>query len=143
MLMVPRRNYGTSLLNEMFRDPFFSNWDASPAPSMRTDIQEKDGKYLVDVDLPGFTKDDIKIELKDGYLEIAAEKNEDKDEKDDDGNYIRRERRYGKCSRNFYIGNGITDEDIKASFKDGTLCIEIPKVDQKAIEDRRKYIAIE
>lgn len=143
MLMVPRRNYGLSLLDEMFKDPFFSNWGTPPAPTMRTDIQEKDGKYLIDVDLPGFSKDDIKIELKDGHLVIAAEKNESKDEKDNDGNYIRRERRCGKCSRSFYVGDGITDEDIKASFKDGILFLKIPKIDQKAIEDNRKYITIE
>jgi len=141
MLMVPRRKYGMSFLDDMLRDPFFTNMDS--APSMNTDIQEKDGKYLLDIDLPGFAKEDIKIELKEGYLEVAAEKNVSSDEKDDDGNYIRRERRFGRCSRSFYVGDYVSEDEVKASFKDGTLYLEVPKKDQKVIEDSRKYIAIE
>ena len=141
MLMVPRRRYGMDWFEDMFKDPFFNN--LSTVSSMKTDIQEKEDGFLVDIDIPGYAKEDVKAELKDGYLTISAEKNSSQDEKDEEGNYIRRERHYGQASRSFYVGENISEEDIKASFKDGTLNLVIPKKDAKQLEDSRKYIAIE
>lgn len=140
MLMMPRR-YGGDWFDQVFRSPFFANVDGDG--SMRTDIQELDEKYLLNIDIPGFEKEDIKAELKDGYLTVMAEKNESNEEKDKAGNYIRRERYYGKCQRSFYVGDGITQEDIKGAFKNGTLSLEIPKKDAKQIEQKNNYIAIE
>ena len=94
------------------------------------------------VDLPGFKKDGIQVQLEDGYMTITAAKSLDKDEKDEEGKYIRQERYSGTCSRSFYVGPAVTVEDIKAKFEDGTLRLNIPKKDPKAVEGK-KYIAIE
>ena len=110
---------------------------------MKTDIKEQDGDYLMDIDLPGYAKEDISAELKDGYMTITATKNESNDTKDENGNYIHRERYTGSCSRTFYVGNGVTEEDIKASFKDGTLHLSIPKEEPKKLEEQKKLISIE
>ena len=108
---------------------------------MRTDVQEKDGLYLMKMDLPGFDKNDIKAELKDGYLTIRAEKNEDTEEKNENG-FVMRERYSGSCSRSFYVGKDITEEDIQAAFQNGTLCLSFPAEKPKK-EEERKYIAIQ
>ncbi|MCB6994052.1 Hsp20/alpha crystallin family protein [bacterium 210820-DFI.6.37] len=142
MMMTPRRNFGFDLFDEMFKDPFFSRMDRQTA-MMKTDIKEKDGDYLMEIDLPGFAKEDINAELQNGYMTITAKKDESKDTKDEDGNYIHRERYTGSCSRSFYVGEGITEEDIKASFKDGILRLAIPKEEPKRLEDQRKLISIE
>lgn len=143
MMMMPRRNsFGLDLFDEMFKDPFFSRADNTKAV-MKTDIKEKDGDYLMEIDLPGFQKEDINAELKDGYMTITATKNESNDTKDEDGNYIHRERYTGSCSRTFYVGDGVTEEDIKASFKDGTLHLIIPKEEPKKLEEQKKLISIE
>ena len=111
---------------------------------MKTDVKEKDCEYEVVVDLPGFTKEEVKVGLENGYLTISAEKGLDKDEKEKEtGRYIRRERYAGSCSRSFYIGNDIKQEDIKAEFKHGILKLLIPKKEEKTIEDKSHYIAIE
>lgn len=141
-MMTPRRNFGFDLFDEMFKDPFFSRMDRQTA-MMKTDIKEKDGDYLMEIDLPGFAKEDINAELQNGYMTITAKKDESKDTKDEDGNYIHRERYTGSCSRSFYVGEGITEEDIKASFKDGILRLAIPKEEPKRLEDQRKLISIE
>ena len=109
---------------------------------MKTDVKEKDDKYEVDVDLPGFKKDELHLDLNNGYLTISAEKGLDKDEEDKKGKYIRKERYVGSMSRSFYVGEGITEEDIKAKYENGILKLTIPKKDQKAVDDK-KYIAIE
>ena len=114
---------------------------------MNTDIKETDNGYEMLIDLPGFAKEDVKVELNDGYLIVSAEKGFDKNEsdsKDDKKNdkYIRKERYSGSCKRSFYVGDAITEEDIKASFKHGILTLDIPKKDKKAL-DTAKYIAIE
>lgn len=145
MKLVPRNNnLGFSLFDnmfdDMFRDPFFTN-SGSTTKLMKTDIQEKDNNYILDMDLPGYDKSDIKAHLKDGYLTITAQKDSSNDEKDEKGNYIRRERYCGKCSRSFYVGEGMKEEDIKASFNNGILQLTFPKeVEQK--EDT-KYIIID
>ena len=109
---------------------------------MKTDVKETETGYEVDIDLPGFKKDEINAKLDNGYLTISAAKGLDKDEKDKKGKYIRRERYAGSMSRSFYVGDGVTEEDIKAKYEDGILRLVVPKKDAKAVENK-KYIAIE
>ena len=109
---------------------------------MKTDVKEVENGYEVAMDLPGFKKEDISAKLENGYLTITASKGLDKDEKNEDGKYIRRERYSGSCSRSFYVGDGVTEEDIKARFEDGILKLDIPKKDAEKIE-QKKYISIE
>jgi HSP20 family protein len=109
---------------------------------MKTDIREHDEGYEVDIDLPGFKKDEIQVELDNGYLTISASKGLNKDEKDKKGKFIRKERYAGAMQRSFYVGEGITHEDIKAKYENGILSLSIPKKEAKAIETN-KTIAIE
>ena len=109
---------------------------------MKTDVKETDSSYEVDIDLPGFKKDEINAKLENGYLTISAAKGLDKDEKDKRGKYIRKERYAGAMSRSFYVGDAVTQEDIKAKYEDGILKLAIPKKDAKAVENK-SYIAIE
>ena len=109
---------------------------------MKTDIREHDTGYELDVDLPGFKKDEINIELENGYLTMSAAKGLDKDEQDKKGKYIRKERYAGAMQRSFYVGDGVTEEDVKAKFEDGILKLSIPKKEAKAVETK-KTIAIE
>ena len=109
---------------------------------MKTDIREKDDSYELDVDLPGFKKDEIKVQLKDGYLTLSTAKGLDKDEQDKKGNYIRRERYAGTMSRSFFVGEDITQEDIHAKYEDGILRLSVPKKAPKNVENNG-YIAIE
>ena len=143
--MLPRtNNFGMSLfddMNSMFDTPFFRS--AQTAPAMKTDIKEKDGLYLMTMDLPGFDKDNIKIELKDGYLTVTAEQKKEKEENEEEkGGYIVRERNYGSCSRSFYVGDHVTENDVKAAYKDGALHLSFPKEAPKEVPET-KYIAIE
>ena len=111
---------------------------------MKTDIKEFDDKYEVEIDLPGFKKDEVQVELKDGYLVVSAEKGLDEDEKDKkSGKYLRRERYAGSCQRSFYVGDDITEEDIKAEFKHGLLKLFVPKKEAKPAVEEKKTIAIE
>lgn len=137
MMLVPRRKY--DFFDDFFKDPFFESNESSV---MKTDIKEKDNSYVLDVDLPGYKKEDIKMHMEDGYLIINAKTNKENDEKDKNGKYIRKERFFGECSRSFYLGNDIKEEDIKANFKNGTLNIEVPKKTQKEKEQEKKYIDI-
>lgn len=109
---------------------------------MKTDVRELDDHYELDIDLPGFKKDEISAELKDGYLIISAAKGLDKDQKDKEGRMIRQERYAGSCSRSFYVGEGVTEQDIKGKFEDGILKLSVPKKDAKKVEEK-KTIAIE
>ena len=109
---------------------------------MKTDVKETDACYEVVIDLPGFKKDEISAKLDDGYLTISASKGLDKDEKNKEGKYIRKERYAGAMSRSFYVGGAVTEEDIKAKYEDGILRLSIPKKETKAVENK-KYIAIE
>lgn len=137
--MIPRRKNEFDLLGEMFADPFFTEHESK---IMKTDIKEKKDKYLIDVELPGYQKENIKMDVEDGYLTIHAEINSDNEEKEE-GKFVRRERYVGSCSRSFYVGNEIKSEDIKASFKNGMLKIEIPKKEEKKKLSEKKYIQIE
>lgn len=110
---------------------------------MRTDIKENEGGYELAIDLPGYKKEDVKAELKDGYLIVTAQTKQDNDEKDDNGKYIRRERYYGTCSRTFYVGEEVTQEDITAKFEDGILKLSVPKKEAVPKAEETKYIRIE
>ena len=109
---------------------------------MKTDVKETENGYEVAVDLPGFKKDEVKIQLDNGYLTIAAAKGLDKDEQNKKGKYIRRERYAGSMSRSFYVGEDVKQSDIHAKYEGGVLTLDIPKPDQKAVEES-KYISIE
>ena len=109
---------------------------------MKTDVKETENAYEIDIDLPGFKKDEIQIELKDGYLTVSAEKGLDKDEEDKKGKYIRKERYAGALSRTFYLGEEIREEEIKAKFENGILSVSIPKEEEKKVEGP-KHISIE
>ena len=135
--------FGESLLDDFLDFPFENSYRSGRSQLMRTDIKDTDQGYEVTMNLPGVKKEDVKAELKDGYLTISASSNNSRDEKDDNGRYIRRERYSGSCSRSFYVGDQVTEADIKAKFENGTLTMMIPKKEvQPAVEDK-KYIAIE
>lgn len=110
---------------------------------MKTDVKETDGAYELAMDLPGYGKNEVKAELKNGYLIIHASKEEKEDEKDKQGKYIRRERYYGSCSRSFYVGKDVTENDIKAKFDNGILRITVPKKEAKPEIEEKKYISID
>ena len=128
------------LFDDMF-DPRFYGYQNSDL--MRTDVRETEDAYEVAIDVPGVKKDDVKAELKDGYLTISATVNQNNDEKDKDGRYIRRERYSGSFNRSFYVGEEITQDDVKAKFEDGTLLLTIPKKEARPQVEGKKYIAIE
>ena len=109
---------------------------------MKTDVKETDTDFVVDIDLPGFKKDEIKMQLDNGYLTVSAEKELDKDEKKK-GKYVRRERYAGSVSRSFYVGENITDKDIHPKYENGILTFSLPKEDKKAVEEKNHYISIE
>ncbi len=139
-MMIPgKRNL--DVFDSIFDEPFFEGRKGRHNELMRTDIKEKDGNYILEIDLPGYEKEDIKIELNNGYLTVTAKSNRNIDEEGKDG-YIYKERFVGECSRSYYAGENVTEEDIKASFKNGTLCLTFPKEKTKQIEEK-KYIAIE
>ena len=141
--MVP--GFRTNFFNDAdsFFNRDFNAFQKENRGLMRTDIQEKDGLYLMKMDLPGFDKQDIEAELKDGYLVVSASNQSEENEKDKKGNFIRRERYYGSCSRSFFVGEDITEEDIKAKFEDGILKISVPKKEAKPQIEQKKVIAIE
>ena len=147
--------FGESLFDDWMDDfPFGKEFEKAMFPAkdplygkhaknmMKTDVKETEKGYEVAVDLPGFKKDEINAKLEDGYLTISAAKGLDKDEKDKKGKYIRKERYAGSMSRSFYVGEGVTEDDIKAKYEDGILRLVVPKKDAKAVENK-KYIAIE
>ena len=111
---------------------------------MKTDIKEKKDGYELEIDLPGFKKDEVTAELNDGYLTVSAAKGLDQDEQEKEtGKYIRRERYAGACQRSYYVGEDITEEDIKAEFKHGILKLFVPKKEAKPAVEEKKYISIE
>ena len=139
--------FGENLFNDDWMDFGFPEVDKALYGKhannvMKTDVKETDTGYEVDIDLPGFKKDEINAQLDNGYLTISAAKGLDKDEKDKKGKHIRKERYAGAMSRSFYVGEGVTQEDIKAKYEDGILRLSVPKKEAKAVENK-KYIAIE
>ena len=138
MMMVPRRN-DFDLIGDLFDDSLFHK---NESKLMKTDIKELDDKYVIDVDLPGYNKEDIKISVENGYLVINDSTNEEKNE-EEKGKVIKKERYYGQCSRSFYISDDLTVEDIKASYKNGTLSLEVPKKDEQEKEAEKQYVQIE
>ena len=138
MMIVPRRN-SFDLFDDFFKgDDFFSRRENS---LMKTDIRETNDKYIVEMDLPGYEKENINLELNNGNLEISA-KVEKEENSEDEEKFVRRERFYGECSRSFYVGEDITEEDINAEFKNGILKIEIPKKETLESESDVKKIEI-
>ena len=136
MMLVPNRDF--DLFDDIFGDSFFRK---SESKMMKTDIREDKDNYVIDIDLPGFDKKNIKIDITDGYLTINAKvNNEENDSKE--GKYIRKERYYGECSRSFYIGDEVKPENVKANFKNGILTLEVPKVENKGKLPEKKYIEI-
>ena len=138
MMMISRRKNEFDLFDEMFNDPFFTRGENK---LMRTDIKEKNDHYELEVDLPGYEKENIKIELSDGYLTIHASMNKSVDD-EKDSKYVHKERYVGNSSRSFYVGDNVKEEDIKATFKNGTLKLTFPK-DKQEKQDEKKYIDIE
>lgn len=110
---------------------------------MKTDVQETDADYVVDIDLPGFQKEEIQMQLENGNLTVSASKKLDRDEKNENGNYVRRERYAGSMSRSFYVGKHVTEEDIHPRYENGILSFHIPKEQPVAVEEKRHYIPIE
>ncbi len=137
MLPMPRmhRDVGPDFFEDVFDDPFFERKDIK---LMKTDIKEEDGNVVVEIDLPGYEKENIKVDLEDGYLTVKAEKDEKKED-DKKGKYLRRERYVGMCSRSYYVGNGVRHEDIKANFKNGILTLTYPKNSES---EGKRYIEI-
>jgi HSP20 family protein len=138
MMMIPRR-HEFDLFEDMFGESFFNEGESK---LMKTDIKEKKDKYIIDMDLPGYEKEDIKLQIQDGYLTVHANMN--REEKDEEkGKFVRKERYSGECSRSFYVGDNITENEIKAKFKNGTLTIEVPKKEERKELPEMKYIPIE
>ena len=147
--------FGESLFDDWMDDfPFGKEFEKEMFPEksplygkhaknmMKTDVRETDDSYEVDIDLPGFKKDEIDVQLDNGYLSISAAKGLDKEEKDKEGKYIRKERYAGSMSRSFYVGDAITEDDIKAKYESGILRLSIPKKEAKQVETTKR-IAIE
>ena len=144
--------FGENLFDEMFDEAF----DMVPSFNrhnplygkhgknlMKTDVRETDESYELDIDLPGFKKDEISAQVANGYLTISAQKGLDKDEKDKKGRYIRRERYAGACSRTFYVGENVERSDIRANFKHGILKLSVPKTEEKKAVEDHNYISID
>ncbi len=152
MAMFPALMNDT-MFSDLFDDPFFEGWrnmdraaacdPNMSAGMMSTDVRETDKGYMVDIDMPGFKKDDISLDLQNGYLTVSAHRNSSHEDKDDNGRWLRRERYAGSCSRSFYVGEDVKDSDIHASYKDGTLCLEMPKPKAQQQVETKHQIAIE
>ena len=134
--------FGENLFDDFFADPFGMMpagrrsdplYGKHAQNLMKTDVREKDNTYELDVDLPGFKKDEITVDLKDGYLTIGASKGLDKDQSDENGKYIRRERYAGVCSRSFYVGENVRPEEIGAKYEDGILRLSVPKAARREL----------
>ena len=133
--------FGENMFDDFFSDPFGmmvpqtrdALYGKHAKNLMKTDVRETESTYELDVDLPGFTKDEVNVELKNGYLTIQAAKGLDKDQSDKKGKYIRQERYAGACSRTFYVGEGVEPEDVTAKFENGILQLSIPKEAKKQL----------
>ena len=147
--------FGENLFDDFFNDfPFYNDRDMKKAERklyghraknlMKTDIKEKGDSYILEMDLPGFKKDEIQVSLENGYLTVQAARGVDKDEQEKKtGRYIRQERYAGACERTFYVGDDLTQDDIKGEFHHGVLKRTIPKKEAKPAVEQSKYISIE
>ena len=147
--------FGENLFDDFFNDfPFYNDRDMKKAERklyghraknlMKTDIKEKGDSYILEMDLPGFKKDEIQVSLENGYLTVQAARGVDKDEQEKKtGRYIRQERYAGACERTFYVGDDLTQDDIKGEFHHGVLKLTIPKKEAKPAVEQSKYISIE
>ena len=171
MAMFPALMNDT-MFSDLFDDPFFEGWRnmdnqvaaAMPANMMNTDVRETSKGYDVDIDMPGFKKDDIKLELNNGYLTVSASRSSEHEDKapetanasasensseqcacgtNESGRWLRRERYMGSCSRSFYVGEDVKESDIHASYNNGTLCIQVPKMQAQPQVEAKHQIAIE
>ncbi len=153
-MMVPSI-FNDNLFDSFFNDDFFwpemsrgtdrtnrKLYGHRAGQVMKTDVKETSNGYEVAIDLPGFKKEDVTCELKDGYLTVSAKKQLEENEKNEDGKYIRRERYTGSQSRSFYVGEGIHEDEIHATFQDGILKLDVPKKDAQQIEDKRHFVQI-
>ena len=154
MMMVPYM-FNDGLMDDLFSDAWAHDFDramraAEPrsmfgkraANVMKTDVRENKDSYDVFVDLPGFKKEDVKLDLDNGYLTISAQRNEELDDKDNEGRYIRQERATGSCARSFYVGKSVTPSDVSARFEDGILKLSMPKHVEQALPESTS-VAIE
>ena len=145
--------FGENLFDDFFTPFYYDDKDEKKAEKklyghraqnlLKTDIKETKEGYELVIDVPGFKKDEINAQLDNGYLTISASKGLDKEEKNKEGKYIRKERYEGSCNRSFYVGDAITQDDIKAKFEDGVLKISVPKKEAKPQVEEKKFIAIE
>ena len=137
MMLMPRRDFDL-FGDDFFRDDFFKGEKNN---LMKTDIKETENSYVLDIDLPGYKKEDIKVEITDGYLTINAKTSHEEND-EEKGKYVRRETFMGECSRTFYVGEDVKEEEIKASFKNGILNLEVPKENPEEKKPEKKYIEI-
>ena len=145
--------FNDNLFDDFFDFPFYDDkadrkiqrklYGHHAGTLMKTDIKEKKDGYELEIDLPGFKKEDVKIQLKNGYLNIQATREEKKDEKDDKGKYVRRERYTGTCNRSFYVGSSIKHEDIHAKYENGILHVTFPKEETKKEAEEKKFVSID
>ena len=138
-MLFPERRFGlvnnsNNLFDYLFSDPIFN---VNTSNRMSTDIKEKDNGYELAMEVPGFDKEDLKLELEKGYLTIIAEHKNSSEKKDEDGHLIRQERYYGSAKRSFYVGDQITKDDIQAKYDKGILNVFIPKKDVKKLENKQ------
>ncbi|MCC8050895.1 MAG: Hsp20/alpha crystallin family protein [Clostridiales bacterium] len=141
---IYRENLWDEFFDDFFNEPFYrTSVSRGQTDLMRTDVKESDSEYELTMNLPGIKKENVKAELKDGYLTIQASTNTNNDQKDSSGKYVRRERYAGSFSRSFYVGEDVKQEDIKAKFENGTLVLTVPKKVQQPVVEENKYIAIE
>jgi HSP20 family molecular chaperone IbpA len=140
--------FGENLFDDWFTFPDFRDIDRTERKlygrhydrMMRTDVHEHDDHYEVDIDLPGFKKDEITLELKDGYLLVSANKSLDNDKQDKKGKLVRQERYSGSMQRSFYVGENITEDEIKASFKHGVLNLTVPKEENEKLPEKKQIL---
>ena len=143
--------FNDSLFDDLFEFPYLRDFDhidrklygKNAERVMKTDVKEHDDSFEAEIDLPGFSKDQIGLELKNGYLTVSAKKGHENDKKDKEGRIIRQERYSGSMQRSFYVGEELTEEDIKAKFADGVLSITVPKKEPKKALPETKRIARE
>ena len=139
--------FSENLFDDLFDDAFDRNFFSGRNPLygkharnlMKTDVQESDTDYTLEIDLPGFTKDEVNVDLKNGYLTVSAAKGLDKDEEEKEGRYIRQERYAGACSRSFYVGN-VTPDEVSCKYESGVLTLTLPRKDKAALENQSRIM---